>query len=339
MSKQLETELIRNTAVDLGIGSASCHSDSDWKSRTIYCMVGRIGLCSLWDKLEEGTVSIVHFRKAIERELTYLLRVYTECKSMFPEDVSVFSEELLSIYVICGYIYHSPFRIHPAMHKRVTVGNIEFLRGAFIDIPCKMSGLGLYRTTKTNNNKHDDILKALELFHIRQTNITDFGESIINRAEWNGFSYSGRIEYLKTKGSFKSGYWCQEPEKGGGVSILRAGERGQQIYYLYYYEGNKCYSSILQPWCVENGEYRRIALYIISRDQELVNIEYHKSGSVVEIKQNYLLPPNELGLIKLYSWPISMKTGTDDFKRIMNKEVFISIKAILESIGYTFKGV
>ena len=339
MNKQLETELIRNAAIEFGIGIASSHSDIDWKGRTIYCMAGRIGLCSLWDKLEEGSVSIVHFRKAIERELSYLLRVYTECKSVLPEDVSVLSEEFLNIYTQCGYIYHSPFKIHPSMHKRVTVGNIEFLRGAFIDLPCKMSGLGLYRVVKNKDSNPESISSALELFHICQTNIVDYGDNTINKALWKEFSYSGRIEYLQTKGAFKSGYWCQEPERDGKVSILRAGERGQQIYYLYYYEGNKCYSSILQPWCVENGEYRRIAIYIISRNHELINVEYHKTGSVVEIRQNYLLPPNELSFLKLYSWPLSMKNGTDDFNRIMSKEVFFGVKAILESTGYIFKEV
>ena len=339
MSKLLETELIRNTAIDLGIGMASCLSDIDWKSRTIYCMAGRIGLCSLWDKLEEGSVSIVHFKKAVERELTHLLRVYAECMPEFPGDVSILSEEFLNIYIKCGYIYHSPFNIHPSIHKRVTVGNIEFLRGAYIDLPCKMSGLGLYRVVKANDSNYENVISALELFHLCQTNIIDYGNSIIETAIWKEFSYTGRIEYLKTKGAFKSGYWCQEPDSDGRVSLLRAGERGQQIYYLYYYEGNKCYTSTLDPWRVENGEYRRIAIFIISRDHDLMNIEYHKNGSVVEIRQNYLLPPDELSFIKLYSWPIFMKNGTDDFNRIMSKEVFISIKTILENTGYKFKEV
>ena len=339
MSKQLEAELISRAALDLGIGKAPGHSDSDWKSRTIYSMAGRVGLCSLWDKLEEGTVSITHFRKAIERELTYLLRVYVECKPVFPEDVSDLSEEFLNIYTKCGYIYHSPFKIHPAIHKSAVVGNIEFLRGAFIDIPCKMSGLGLYRNSKTNNKNHDNILSTLEMFHICQTSIMEYGKCIISRAVWNEFSYSGRIEYLKTTGSLKQGYWSQEPEKSKEVSILRAGERGQQIYYLYYYDGNKCYASMLQPWCAENGEYRKIALYIIMKNRELAIIEYHINGLIVEIKQNYLLPPDELSFIKLYSWPSSISNVPSDFNRIMNKEVFISIKAILEIIGYTFKEV
>lgn len=339
MSKQLESELISRAADDLGIGKSLDNINNDWKSRTIYSMSGRIGLCSLWDKLEDDDVSIIHFRKAIERELAYLLKIYTECKSLFPDDLSILSDEFLNIYLKCGYIYHSPFKIHPAIYKSATVGNIEFLRGVFSEFPCKMSGLGLYRISKTKNTNHENVSSVLKLFQIHDISILDYGNSIISNAIWNEFSFSGRIEYLKSKGSFRSGYWWQEPEKDGNVSILRAGERGQQIYYLYYYKGNKCYSSMLQPWQVENGEYRKIALYIISKDHEEPNIEYHESGSVVRIKQNYLLPPDELNLIKLYSWPLLMKNGIDDFNRIMNKEVFKSIKIILESIGYTFKGV
>ena len=339
MSKQLETDFISRTALDLGIGKRQGSSDADWKCRTIYSMAGRIGLCSLWDKLEEETVSVVHFRRAIEKEITYLLRVYGECKSMFPEDVDVLSEEFLGIYTKCGYIYRSPFKIHPAIHKYARVGNIEFLRGVYSDLPCKMSGLGLYRVIGAKSNKNDNVLDALELFHISKMSIMEYGKNIISEAEWKEFSYSGRVEHLNTKGFYKSGYWSQEPEKDGGVSLLRVGERGQQIYYLYYYDDNKCYSSMLQPWCVENGEYRKIALYIISQRQKLIHIEYRVNGTVVEIKQNYLLPPDELNFIKLYSWPSLIKSVPSDFNRIMNKEVFISVKTILENVGYILKGV
>ena len=69
MSKQLEADFISRTALDLGIGKRQGSSDADWKCRTIYSMAGRIGLCSLWDKLEEETVSVVHFRRAIEKEI------------------------------------------------------------------------------------------------------------------------------------------------------------------------------------------------------------------------------------------------------------------------------
>ena len=53
---------------------------------------------------------------------------------------------------------------------------------------------------------------------------------------------------------------------------------------------------------------------------------------------NYLLPPRELNLLKLYSWPETCTSLPCDFRRKLSTEVFTAIKNILSDEGYEFKG-
>ena len=64
---------------------------------------------------------------------------------------------------------------------------------------------------------------------------------------------------------------------------------------------------------------------------------YHIDGELVTLRIGYLFPPDELNLIKLYSWPLSYIAFPHDFSRMMVREVFEELRVFFEFRGYCFK--
>ena len=122
------------------------------------------------------------------------------------------------------------------------------------------------------------------------------------------------------------------------VSILRTGMPGAQVYYLYRRSGSMLEVSPLPQWQVESHNYRSLACACLSAYRTLPPIEYSEDGALVHIHMRYLLPPNELEFLKLYSWPETCTSLPCDFRRKLSAEVFGAIKGVLSEAGYEFEG-
>ena len=86
----------------------------------------------------------------------------------------------------------------------------------------------------------------------------------------------------------------------------------------------------------ESGEYHDDILLVAGENCTFTSA-YRIDGDTIRVRQNYLLPPAELNLIRLYSWPDNFGNVTSPFNRIMNRDVFEMIKAILSLQGYQFE--
>ena len=82
----------------------------------------------------------------------------------------------------------------------------------------------------------------------------------------------------------------------------------------------------LDRWAVMSA-----CLYAV---RQLPPIKYHVDGAIVRIMR-YILPEGEKNLVRLYSWPENHKEHT----RIMNTDIFGSIRLVLSSTGFDFKEV
>ena len=142
---------------------------------------------------------------------------------------------------------------------------------------------------------------------------------------------------MRMKGSFRKGYWTDEIDNTGRVSLLRTNGNDIKIYYFYKVLDGEIYTSQLPTWEVENGNYRNLSNACLAVYDALPKTRYHIDGNIVKITINYLYPPAELNLIKLYSWPESFINLPHDFRRIMDKNIFYLMKQILEEKGYMFE--
>lgn len=120
-------------------------------------------------------------------------------------------------------------------------------------------------------------------------------------------------------------------------SLARTGSFGNWTYYLYKIENERLMGSQLPEWMVTEGNYRTVSNGYLSAKNVLPATIYHIDGKIAQVHINYLFPPAELNLVKLYSWPKSYAGLPHDFNRIFELPVFYAIKNVLESIGYQFK--
>ena len=134
-----------------------------------------------------------------------------------------------------------------------------------------------------------------------------------------------------------------------GTTYLSVGSIPNRFYEIEYRYDNGVYQYQPVPeWRIRDyfsndtgsyGEYRRIAIALLNRYGTIPEIKAKESGTLMEIKVGYRLPPSEEEFFKLYSWPVRYdftSKAPQVFTRKMTKQVFPMFKSELEKIGYCF---
>lgn len=326
--------LLTKVSQQYHIARGNQETEAEWKTRLIYSICGMMAYTSLWDDTE-GLVSIVHLKRRIRSILCSYKSLYPELSGSFPYASKELEDEITNQFLSAGMVYHRPNRIAPSKKREEHFDGILFQRGIALDSISCVSGIGFY--SKQNGGTTPDNIKTM--FDLQQENLQTLWQTTLSCASWEPnpwFEYG--TEYLRLHPSFSRGYWVNEPDKTGMVSILRTGMKGAQLYYLYRYVDAALEVSPLPQWQVEDYNYRTLACACLSTYGKLPPIEYTEDGSLVHIRMNYLLPPRELEFLKCYSWPETCTSLPCDFRRKLSAEVFVAIKKILSGEGYEFKG-
>ncbi len=271
----------------------------------------------------------------MDREIRALISSGKPLDKWLNGDIEVIENEIYDIYLNTGYMYHTSNHIEP-IPDITAPGMKEYLvRGCALQEPVLMSGLGLYCQSDLKN-KHNIATSVNELFQITQMNLTDYIEKLLSYAEWKEFRSSERAEYLRMRPPFTGGYWCRESDNSGTVSLLRIGQPGRYLYFLYKYTNGSMVTAPLAPWMTDEYQYRQIACGILSCENMLPASLYWHDGELTHLHIGYLYPPDIQYFIKLYSWPESMNHFPSDFRRVMTKEIFDTCRSSIEPLGYGF---
>lgn len=334
---RIDTELICTIAKDLQIYIDSDESQEQWGCRVLYSALGHNALTSLWDLEEnQSSISIVHFKRIIERNFRAYKILYPQIASVFSVNAEVLANEVYEIYQSTGFMYHSPNRITPSGYSKTVKDGILFHRGLAPGNITAMSGLGFYGISKRRENSQSGIN---EMFCLPRQTLSEALKNLLNAAEWKPDNIQTTKEYLRLTPPFSHGYWKESPDTTGEKSLFRVGTPGEYTYYLYYYQESRSYVSQLPDWLTAGYEYRNVSNWILAGINRLPAIEYRKEKELVKVKINYLLPPKEMSMLKLYSWPQTFRRFPSDFNRVFAKALFPAIKDCLEQIGYTTKEV
>lgn len=312
-------------------------TENEWKTRLVYSICGMMAYACLWDDTEEP-ISIVHLKRRIHSMLANYKSMYPELSDSLPYVSEELEDEIKNQFLSTGVIYHRPNRIAPSIKHEEPFGGILFQRGIALDNISCVSGIGFYsKQNGQDSGTNPNNIKAM--FGLEQENLQALWQATFSTASWGSKpSFEFSTEYLRLKPPFSRGYWVNEPDKTGTISILRTGMKGSLLYYLY-----RCVDAVLEvsplpPWQVENYNYRTLACACLSAYGTLPPIEYSEEGALVHIHMNYLLLPRELEFLKYYSWPEMCTFLPCNFRRKLSVEIFGAIKKILSDEGYEFKG-
>lgn len=317
-------------------------TEESWKTRLVYSICGMMAYTSLWDDAEEEPISLVHLKSRVGKILAGYKSIYPELSNhlkFFESPLDGFAkleDEIVAQFVNAGIVYHGPYRIAPAMKHEALCSGILFQRGISSDAISRISGLGFY--SKQDGMGNPDTVKAM--FGLEQMRLPGVWQAALDSANWKqSLSFASSMEYLRLKPPFTKGYWNSCPISNGTVSLLRTGEKGSRLYWLYRYFGSSLETCPLPQWQVESGNYRRLACACLSVYGTLPPIEYFDDGALIHVKMQYLPPPRELDFLKLFSWPEPCTSLPCSFNRVLTREVFTAVKLILSDTGYTFKEV
>lgn len=326
--------LIGTIADEFHISKGAAEREESWKARVVYSLLGKMGYASLWDIQEDlQPASIIHFKKRIAKLTKSYLEMYPEIHQFYSDDTEELCNEIYHIFLSTGNVYHSPDRIVPAAECISEAGGVYFMRGVPLDREQYLSGIGSYFFDVGDTSS----LQVKEMYQLQESTLTEQWEYLISHAKWRPIVVETKVEYHRTKPPFNYGYWVDIPDKTGEISLARTGSFGNWTYYLYKIENERLMGSQLPEWMVAEGNYRTVSNGYLSAKNVLPATIYHIDGKIAQVHINYLFPPAELNLVKLYSWPKSYAGLPHDFNRIFELPVFYAIKNVLESIGYQFK--
>ena len=317
--------------------------DNEWICQIVYSVAGQMALASLWDHSEDSnSVSVQHFKNRIDQIFDAYEGIYPEIRFLLPEDRTCLIDEIYSIYLRNGFLYHSAYQISPAAPTTAAYGNLTLHRGCSPDSKLFMSGLGFYSTQKSTPDR-----KVAKMFCLQEQAFEIYLEELLDHGEWEAIDWPDNTEFLRLDPPFKWGYWQQIPGRDGRISLARYGDPNK-IFVFYRYDNGVYQHKPIPEWRIQDyfsndtgsyGEYRRIAIAFLKQYGTLPEIKAKESGNLMEIKVGYRLPPSEEEFFKLYSWPMRYNItfkSPQVFTRKMAMQIYPMFKHELESIGYCF---
>ena len=318
-------DLLQNAAEEMNIICGENEEKDNWAGRVIYSAIGRMAYASLWDNSDDQAgLSKVYFDSRIKS-------LCERWSDTFPEAVfnaKILSEEYCDVisdqYLHTGIINNLPYRIWPSRELICSGRKFNLIRSPKLSRSVYYSGLGAY----SDHINNDELPGIYEVYGIDQHHISEYAEHYLKKAVFHKMQYEGYTEYLRLRPPFKYGYWKTEIDKSGIISLLRIKSE---------YEGGDCLVSEIPCWLTENHMYRELSVSLLDKYASLPVIEYERDGAIVFVHQKYLLPPKELYLLLLYSWPQVLSNINSRFNRVMSLECFEEIKAVLIGKGYCFK--
>jgi len=307
-----------------------------------YSVSGLMALSSLWDCNEnDNLVSIQHFKNRITQIIVAYENIFPDIRHLFPRIKKDLVEDIYAIYLRTGFMYHSHNNLSPSLNAISGQGNIMLYRGGYTDAGLFMSGLGLY---SLNDNFKAPSVK--NMFGLQDTNFSAYLDKVIGNDEWHHIEFSDSTQYLRLDPPFSKGYWQQQPDIDGRISLARFGDL-RKTFVIYKYDNGSFKYKQVPDWMIREtfdtdsyGEYRRLAIALIKQYENLPCITTISDGEFLDIKLGYRLPPTEEDFFKLYSWPLRYDFTAETspvFNRKMSKAFYPLFKYVLESIGYSFK--
>lgn len=338
-------ELLTTIAADFNIKRGINEPADNFKARIIYSVICRLSYASLWDNSADSTVSIQHFKNKVSALLKTYLEIYPEVK--ISENLP---EEIFDLYLKTGNFYHKPNNISASIFSVTEQEKILFLRGITPRQKIFMSGAGFYLPSDYEKSFEASKFKNFpEMFLLQEKSLKDFWQEIISAASFEMADFNKDTEFLRMKPPFNRGYWQNFPISDGRISLARNGEFEPKNYYLYKIEGKKFLCSRLSEWRIydeffkstdyknyRGGIYRQIACACFENYKILPPVKFKFDGLTVQTKFEYLPPPSELYLWTLYSWAKNFSILPNNFERIFDREIFLSLKKFFEKIGYRF---
>lgn len=325
----LQNNLIPVIARKYGIKRGDSESMDQWKNRVFYTLLGQMGYASLWDTEDDNKqISVTHFKTRIKTIYMSYCSIFHELQYSFRKGTDI-EELLLNVFKKAGYIYHSSYRLAPAKFSTAQVDNILFVRGLAPGEQSLISGLGTYRLSENDNLKDNSIY---EMFQIPDRPLSEAWSILQNNRVWSEFHGGRQNEFFNTE-IHLSGQedWKPDAPSHQDIALLRMGEKGNWLYYLYKKEEDKSYVSQLPVWMMEETKFYRVANELLFSLSKLPPIKYKIDNEIVTIRIQNRLPDEEWNFIMIYSWPLQYSN-----LRIMKKDVFYAVKKVLEPVGYQF---
>ncbi len=326
--------LLEKLADNMNIVRYENEVKTEYIARLVYSAICKVAYASLFDVTEDNHfVSINHFNNRIDNLIDAYLDMFPEISGFYFRNKQEFQKEIYEIFLKTGQIYHSPYRIVPAKPICATESGIVFLRGFVPDYPCYCSGAGAYTKSQT---KFDSV-SLEEMFWIERKKLTDYWNDILLSANFSERTQNENMEFLCMKFPSRS-YWVAKPDKSKGISVARSKVNERYTYYLYQNKGGKTEYSEIPPWIEgsEMADKRLLTNSCLASKNILPSIRYNVCGDTVYMHFGYLPPESVVNFIKLYSWPGKFHS-MGVFERIINRDIFDTIKIFLCEKGYNFE--
>lgn len=336
----MKNDLIQSIAKELNIHISPGY---EWLCQAVYSVAGQMALASLWDYQEDSnTVSIQHFKERANQILCAYESIFPEISAHFPGEKKDLVNEIYTIYLRSGYLYHSAYQISPAAPSSAGISGVMLQRGFLPENRLYMSGLGFYSMQESVADR-----TIANLFGLQEQSFEEYLQDLLSTSDWEPIVWPESTEFLRLDPPFSRGYWKQEPDKDNRISLARYGEPSK-LYAFYRYSNGEFQQKQIPEWRVRDwffnniqsfGEYRRIAIALLKQYETLPTINTRVENGLVTIKLGYRLPPSEETFFKLYSWPLLYDFSSNlpqVFTRKMSNECFPAFRHVLEGIGYNF---
>ncbi|MDD6549081.1 hypothetical protein [Blautia massiliensis (ex Durand et al. 2017)] len=331
-----KVNIVNQMADDMQIEPNSGEKPQAYARRVIYSALGEYALTAFLDcPIENGIIPVQHITGRMTKFYENLKSVDENLWGL-PKDGTVLFKRIQSIYEENGFFYiNSIYRKAAPLKSAQISEEMCLIREIGTHMGLYHSGIGFYKHRRATK-----LPCALEnLFHLPKESPLDVWKQVCNKAVWQESQLQNFTEYLCDRPYQGKKYWKSSPTNNG-ISILRTGEKGKQLYYLYRMTENGMLISRLPEMYGDNGGYRRLATGLYMEKGTYLSHDVVIQDKTIILHQNYLLPTDELRLLKLYSWPIDYVVPKDqkmvDFNLEIEKSLYRSLTPFFEGLGYRF---
>jgi len=320
-------EFIHTVSEQLDIKKGSKESLDSWKQRVLYSSIGINMLAATYDYdddslfgIENNSVSMQHILKRGKM----ILGAYNALGDTKTSELNI-PEYIRRLYIKTGYILHRSNRLTYPPTTQAKYNKIFYTRGQLPWTVTAMSGAGTY-----SNKEIEGVTNTLaEMFHLERTGIMEWYQAFERGITWKVVDkLPDDVEYINTFDSSSNSYWTTRLP-GTGISFCRSKHNGERVYKLLrIHDVIEFYT--LPSWCVDEGEYFRIALALRVCSGNPPFLVIKPDDTIAVIYFNHLLPSFEQNFVELYSWPVENMW----FKRIISIQLLPMIVDLFRRMGY-----
>lgn len=319
----------------LNITRSAYETAECWTKRVVFSALSKWFLSALWESIADGAnvASVSHVKDKVKKKMTAYAKLFPNELAMSTQSVDDLSDYIYDVHGAAGSYYHSPYRVEPAMEKRVYAHHICWIRSPLPNNQHAFSGLGAYEYVPGNDADESEQLMAT--YGLSNQRADEYLKHLLKGPGWIKRESSALFEYFDPFRKARDHYFVNHVPVNTDLQLARRRTDGGYLYNVI--RGDKML--LLPEWMIDEKNQWRTAIGLQMLHHIPPQVIAKIDPVLVNLELSFRLPAKEENFIRLYCWPERLNEASDCWHFSTSYALYPMIKRCLSQLGFDVKEI